>query len=188
MKKKIIIFITSIVIFTSLLSIESFAVTGFTRTPLRGQETDWWCWCASNQMLLETQGRFFTQTQIANGLNSEATMQQQVDRLERCAGDIQWDSYEHTSTFDKVKRTINLGWAICCLCYTSNNGHAMVITGYDENSAGFNNVWLQDPWGNSTSPHTGVEGWCNYQSLINGNYSGTAFAQFQGHIWGATIV
>lgn len=139
-------------------------------------------------MLLETQGRRLTQTQIAGGINRGATLQEQRDRLAACASDIQWDIHYNTYSFEQVKKTINLGWAIACQCVTSGGGHIMVITGYDQNSAGYNNVWLQDPWGNATSPHTGVEGWCNYAAPVYGNYSGTVFAQWQNYVWNGTIV
>lgn len=155
---------------------------------MRGQETDYWCWCASGQMLLETRNRIFTQTQIAGGINRGATITELQSRLEACAGDIQWDVHDEVYSFEKVKKAINLGWAISCFCFTDSGGHAMVITGHDQNSAGYNNIWLQDPWGNDTSPHTGLEGWCNYYAPVHGNYVNSVFEQWQGYVWESTLV
>ncbi|MBR3968670.1 MAG: C39 family peptidase [Clostridia bacterium] len=186
--KKIAYIVTTVVLIAGLLTVPCSAATGFTITPLRGQQTDYWCWCAGNQMLLETQGRVFTQQQIAGGINRGATLAEQHARLRVCASDIQWDIFYSACSFQQVKTTINLGWAIACQCQTSSDGHIMVITGYDQNSSGYNNVWLQDPWGNDTSPHTGVEGWCNYNALRNGNYSRTIFSQWQNFVWNGTIV
>lgn len=186
-KKIFYVTITALVVF-SLLTIPCSAATGFTRTPLRGQETDYWCWCASNQMQLETQGRYFTQTQIANNIHRGATVAEQVERLQACAPDIQWDVHYFVYSFEKVKNAINLGWAISILSYNSSDGHSMIITGYDQNSAGYNNIWLQDPWDNNDSPHTGVEGWCNYYAPVHGNYANTVFGNWQNYIWEITIV
>lgn len=87
-------------------------MTGFTKTPLRGQERDYWCWCAANQMLLETQGRYFSQTQIAGGINRGTTLEEERARLVACASDIQWDLHYSAFSFNQVQRTINSGWAI----------------------------------------------------------------------------
>lgn len=187
MKKKFV-FLISVLLISGLLSMNCFAFTGFTNTPLRGQERDYWCWCASDQMLLQTQGRNFTQTQVSGGIYRGASSTMEAhDRLAACASDIQWDVHYYAYSFDQVKNTINLGWAIFCTCYKTNGGHAMVITGYDQNPAGYANVWLQDPWGNATSPHTGVEGWCNYLAPVQGNYVNTVFAQWQNYVWSDTM-
>lgn len=186
--KKTSLFLITVVLISGLTTTNCFAATGFTSTPLRGQETDYWCWCAGNQMLLETQGRYFTQTQISGGIYRGASLQEQRNRLAACASDIQWDIHNNIYSFEQVKTTINSGWAIACQCQTNGGGHIMVITGYDENAAGYNNIWLQDPWGNSTSPHAGVESWCNYAAPVQGNYAGTSFAQWQNYVWNGTIV
>lgn len=186
MKKKIV-FLISVLFISGLLSLNCFAFTSFTNTPLRGQETNYWCWCASDQMLLQTQGRNFTQTQIAGGIYRGATTQESHDRLAACASNLQWDIHYNALSFDQVKNTINLDWAIYCACFTTYGGHAMVITGYDQNPAGYNNVWLQDPWGTATNPHPGVEGWCNYVAPVLGNYANTVFVQWQNYVWRHTI-
>lgn len=188
--KKTSISLISMVVITCLLSINCFAYTGFTYTPLRGQQTDYWCWAASNQMLLDTQNRNFTQTQIAGNINSGASASQARVRLTACAPDIQWDHHASSLSFDSVENTIDSGWAIWIGCSRGLQGHAMVITGYDRNPAGYNNVWLQDPWGDDDSaPHDGEEGWCNYASPILGEFrgTGTVLEQCEGYKWTDTI-
>ena len=189
--KKFCISILSTILITALLTVNCFAYTGFTRTPLRGQETDYWCWAASCQMLLETQNIYLSQTQIASGLNDAATISQILGRIRACAPNIQWDYHKGGRSFEQIESTINTGWAICMLgVYRgTNSGHAMVITGYDRNPAGFNNIWLQDPWGDdNTAPHDGEEGWCNAAAPGTGNYSNSIFLQCQGLVWDGTIV
>lgn len=185
--KKLLISLVSMIAVASLLSVNCFAYQNFTYTPLRGQETDYWCWAASNQMLLETQNRYFTQTEIAGNINSAATPLQARVRLTACAANIQWDLIDGVLNFESVKNTIDSGWAIYIHTESSISGHAMVITGYEQTSA-YNNVWLQDPWGDdSTAPHDGEEGWCNYAAPVVGNYGGTVLEQCQGLRWRATI-
>lgn len=174
-------------VIAGMLSANCFAYSkGFTNTPLRGQQTDYWCWAASCQMLLETQNRNFTQAQVAGNINRGATPLEARVRLTACAPDIQWDLINNYLDFGQVINTINAGWAIYTHLQSSAGAHAMVITGYDHNAA-YNNVWMQDPWGNSTAPHTGVEGWCNYAAPVHGNYGGTPFAQWQYYCWTTTI-
>lgn len=188
-RKKILYFVITMALIAGLLTLPCSAVTGFTRTPLRGQQTNTWCWCACGQMLLETQNRIFTQQEIAGNISGGATITQLQTRLTACASDIQWDVHNEIYSFEKVKKAINLGWAITCYCFPSSGiGHAMAITGYDQNANGYNNIWLQDPWGNNTAPHTGVEGWCNYYAPVHGNYVNTVFAQWQGYVWKSTLV
>ncbi len=185
---KISVLLILIILISSSFCMECVAVSGFTTTPLRPQRTDYWCWAASNQMLLETQDIIFAQVTIAGGINRGATLLEQQQRLTACANDIQWDLHYNVYSFEQIKKTINLGWAISCGCFSDSGGHSMVITGYDDNSAGFDNVWLQDPWGNDDSPHLGVEGWCNYAAPVLGNYEGTVFTKWQGYKWSGTIV
>lgn len=190
--KRTLISLISMVVVTSLFSINCFAYTGFTNTPLRGQETDYWCWAASNQMLLETQGIYRTQTEIAGGLNRGASAAEARAKLILRSPGIQWDLYDSSLSFDSVENTIDSGWAIWIGCSRGLQGHAMVITGYDRNPAGYNNVWLQDPWGDSESgenPHPGEEGWCNYASPILGEFAGTGtvLEQCEGYKWTDTI-
>lgn len=189
--KRTLISLISMVVVTSLFSINCFAYTGFTYTPLRGQETNDWCWAASDQMLLETQGIYYSQSDIAGDIEGGASVYQARARLEACSpDDMEWDLYNRVLSFDSVENTIDSGWAIFIACTTGYSGHAMVITGYDRNPAGYNNVWLQDPWGDDESaPHDGEEGWCNYASPVLGEFAGTGtiLEQCEGLRWFASI-
>ena len=178
------------VVVISSLSLNCFAYTGFTNTPLRGQVTDYWCWAASDQMLLETQGIILSQTQVAGGIYRAAIPSEARDRLEVCASGIQWDLINGGLSMDQIENTIDSGWAIYLHCESDTSAHVMVVTGYDRNPNGYNNVWLQDPWGDSEAgdlPHPGEEGWCNAAAPATGNYSGSVFEQWQGFKWKATI-
>lgn len=189
--RKFCISIVSMILIMALLTVNCFAYTGFTRTPLRGQETDRWCWAACCQMLLETQKIYLSQTQIAGGISGGATVSQILSKLNAYAPNIQWNYYNGGRSFDQIESTINAGWAICMLgiYIGTNGGHAMVITGYDRNPAGFNNIWLQDPWGNDNiAPHDGEEGWCNAAAPATGDYSNSIFLQCQNLVWNETIV
>ena len=190
--RKFCISILFTILITTLLTVNCFAYTGFTRTPLRGQEKKYWCWAACCQMLLETQKIYLSQTQIAGEIgNNMATLIQILDRLNACAPNIQWDYIPGGKNFDQIESTINAGWAIYMLgTFGSGDwGHTMVITGYDRNPAGFNNIWLQDPMGDdSNPPYAGEEGWCNAAAPTTGNYSNSIFLQHQGLVWRGTIV
>ena len=186
--QKIILPFSLAIIISVLLSFNCFAYTGFTYTPLHGQETNYWCWAASDQMLLETQWIVLSQTTVAGGINRQATLAETKNRLSSCAPYLQWDVIYSPVNISGIENTIDSGWAILAACQSSSSGHMMVITGYDINYGGSNYVWLQDPWGNSNiSPHSGEEDWCNLTSLSTGNYSGSVFLQCQGLIWVYTI-
>lgn len=187
-----LVFVLIISVF--LLPLNCFAYTGFTNTPLRGQETEYWCWAASDQMLLETQGIIKTQTQVAGSYNHSVYPSQAKERLLACSSNIQWDLTYNYLSMNSVENTIDLGWAIFCntVFYNFHNqmyyGHAMVVTGYKRGANETDKVWLQDPYGDDpTAPHDGEEGWCIYSALISGNYSGTIFYQWQNYAWQDTI-
>lgn len=188
LQKTILPFLLATVI-SVFFSINCFAYTGFTYTPLHGQETNYWCWAASDQMLLETQWIVLSQTTVAGGIYRNASLSETKSRLSACAPGIQWDVIYNPINISGIENTIDSGWAILAACQSTSSGHMMVITGYDINYSGSNNIWLQDPWGDlyTTAPHPGEEGWCSLSSLLNGNYSGTIFTQCQGLIWIYTI-
>ena len=185
----------------SLLPLNCFAYTGFTNTPLRGQETVYCCWAASCQMLLETQGIIKTQTQIAGSdINNPADAYGAHQKLIACAPSIQWDLIYNSLSMNSVENTIDLGWAIYCNCFDSfqysqthnSVGHAMVVTGYKRGQNEVDKVWLQDPMGlDNTAPYDGIEGWVNYSTLINGTFNSdpnsSYFSQWQGRQWTDTI-
>ena len=81
--------ILSTILIAALLTVNCFAYTGFTRTPLRRQEKGYWCWAACCQMLLETQKIYLSQTQIAGGIERMASVIEILDRLNACAPNIQ---------------------------------------------------------------------------------------------------
>jgi hypothetical protein len=195
LKRKIVgLILGCILLFTANSS--CFAAKAFTPTPLRGQERSYWCWAASDQMLLETQQIILSQTLVATlgspptTLFSGATRQQTYDHLAGHAPHLTWNNNTGYYAFSRIQSSINTGWALLGLLSKSSGGHAMVITGYDQNPAGYNNVWLQDPWGMSFTTFTGgIEGWVNYSAPIAGNYANSIFAgsPFTGYAWNVTM-
>ena len=173
-------------------TVSCYAYTGFTNTPLRGQERRYWCWAACAQMLLETQGIYFTQTQIAGGLTS-ASAYETLDRLQACAPNIQWDYHNYALGMDSVVNTINSGWAILAILFKTgvDDAHDMVITGYKRETGQYDQVWLQDPWSPNSYPNGGIEDWCDYVALMDGNYDhysyNSSFVHWLGYKWTASI-
>ena len=150
-KKKIIVFVTFLLILTTL-EVKANIASKFLAVPNVKQEQSLWCWSASGVSILGYKGKNISQSSYARAVKGSTANQSATDREVR-SGLLNWgvSSTQSTSaiSFTEVVNQVNnnrpiyagLSW------YSSGNrtgGHAVVIRGYVTES-GTNYVSYMDP-------------------------------------------